>query len=685
MNHRSKKKSVSSSSGLHQMSVCSSIGTSRGGLFLWGLMCAAWLLRLVFLGNAELWQDELVVIDVTRTQDYTPWSIFIHGWGYVLSIGQMPLSFMFFNMFYHVFGWFGLHVDPTTPFLARLPATLWVVPAMSGIFYLAQRLISRQAGFVAAGMMGFFFFPVYYMREVYCYAQLLGLAPWAMYGVVRMAVDQCRSRKLQIGLFFALLGLLYAHLGALMLVLAIGLTLAAGCLWAWTVQQDRQQATAYFLTGVIVALALLMASPFILRFLLFNEAHTSGAPYALWEIVNDGVSKVFLGERIWAAALAWLTLLLGSYYCVRPQADRAVRVLFLAQVWIGLLLLAYATQRSQYLSARYFSPVVPGLYVLFTAGLFQWGVLWSAVLRAPGVAVIVARGSFAAIVAVHLLIYLPAVLPIQAKSTPFSLIADWINENVPAGTPYVMESAYEIRWVGQAFPTPLNQPVAPYVHMGGEGEVERLHEAQKDFITRFPEAPFIQSAHHNWDQPQGVWTWPHEFYQRHFRIDESAPVRRLIRLGIYPGLPYEVLGDVSYTADIYYNTAADLRAAALDRSPPLWFSYPGWVLDGMRLSPQQIYYFRLFRGSEAQMMVHHEGATPLAGELLISAMVPGASGPVVPIHISQGAQRIYSARQPVGQAVQLAVPVDTLAPGDTLFTLRAPAQQAVRIIEVQWR
>ena len=631
---------------------------------LGALLLTALLLRLLHLGRAELWQDETGFVRMALTH-YTPIDIFRASWDFILTIGQLPLAFMIFNAVYHILGWFGLEVSVSTPFWARLPAVLWGVATVWGVFLLTRRVLGESAAWSAAVMVTFFFFPVYYAREAYVYAQIMCLTPFALLLLHRVIFTGARDVWTCIGLVACLLGLLYAHMGALLIVLAMGAFVF--CWWVWLMLRRANAARrrTLLIGGVLCGVGLVLASPHLLRFLLLNEAHQAGAPYSLWIILNDGVNKLFLGERLWAATLAWGLFIAGCVGLAVPGPRRDERIMLGSVTLIGLLFIAVATQRSQYLSARYFAPVVPLVYIVFAAGLWWLAERVARMVRRPPIAPRLLILLVAIPLGVHLLVYIPALMSLRYKSVPFGLIADWINEHLEEGTPYVMESAYEIRWVGDAFPTPGRLPVSPYVHMGGPEELARLHTAQQDFMLRFPEAAFIQSAHHNWDTPEGVWTWPHEYFHRRHRIQATDPLRQLISQGIYPGLPYELIDDLSYRIDIYYSLWEDRVAAVRDTRAPVLFSFPGWSISGHRQSPLQVLYFRVQGGTQGRFLLHHVGAQPITGRLQLQGAISGSANQRAQLTIRSPAQEepLVANHRP-GEIIQRDVALRDLPPGE---------------------
>ncbi len=662
--------------------------SQRSRLAICALLFVALVLRLLNLGRAELWQDETGFVRMALT-NYTPLDIFRDSWDFILSLGQMPLAFMFFNAVYHVLGWIGIEVTVSTPFWARLPAVLWGVPTILGLFILSRRILGEHVAWGVAVMVTFFFFPVYYAREAYVYAQVMCLTPFALYLLHRVIFDHARDYWTYFGLVACLVGLLYAHMGALLIVLAMGACVF--CWWTWLLirRTDQDQRSSLFVAGILCAIGLLLAGPHLLRFLLLNEAHQAGAPFSLWVILNDGVNKLFLGERIWAAGLAWGVLLFGCVALSLAGPRRAERLMLAGITLLGLLLITLATHRSQYLSARYFAPVAPLVYIIFAAGLWWLAKGLARLIRRPQIVTQLYALLVAIPLAVHVLIYLPALMSLQFKSVPFGLIADWINEHMDEGTPYVMESAYEIRWVGNAFPTPGRIPVAPYVHGSGPEELARLHEVQQDFMLRFPESAFIQSAHHNWDSPIGIWTWPHRHFQRHHRIQATDALRQLIKQGIYPGLPHEVIVDTSYRIDIYYNTWEDLQAVARNTHQPVLFSFPGWNISGHRQSPQQTLYFRIQGGNSGSFELHQVGEQSLSGRLQLQGAIAGQPNRNVQLTLQiPGQPEPFVTTHMTGQPFQHEMTLRDVAPGEHTIRWRIDgghgAEVGLIVIDMQW-
>ena len=93
--------------------------------------------------------------------------------------------------------------------------------------------------------------------------------------------------------------------------------------------------------------------------------------------------------------------------------------------------------------------------------------------------------------------FFSAGLPASGEGRPnYGGIARWLNANLKPGTPYVMESGYELRFVSGFFETPNLIAACPYIHGGETNAVQILWQRQQRFFEQFPGAVYVESAHH---------------------------------------------------------------------------------------------------------------------------------------------------------------------------------------------
>ena len=167
------------------------------------------------------------------------------------------------------------------------------------------------------------------------------------------------------------------------------------------------------------------------------------------------------------------------------------------------------------------------------------------------------------------------------------------------------------------------------MHVGGPGEVERLHALQVAFMGRFPEAPFIESAHHNAGTPEGIWKWPHENFRSHVRLANDE-LRALIRRGIYPGEPGISLKETDFHTDIYYDTPADRADKARARGDKVLFRWAGWecLPYAQDQRTRSIEYCWAARGDSGKLAIQNLAGQPVTGRVHLVMAVAAPSGPL---------------------------------------------------------
>ena len=568
-----------------------------GGLFL-----AAIAIRLIALGRTALWQDEMLFVNTMSNPRLTLWALLQQYWNFTLpSMGQMPLAGIIQNLWTRSWADADITITMAKPLLMRVPAVFFGSLAVPGFFLLARRILSAPATWCATLMMLVFFFPVYYSREVYCYPPLLCLSTWGFYFLVRAMETPTRPGWCNAGLAICFTGIAYCHLaGTMMAATLAGIT---GMFWIWQwIRKPAAPAPRRMLAVTLACgVAFLAAAPFLIHYIASKPPHLANPVLTpIPVILNDALSKFFFGEQPAAAGLAWAGILTGlASFLFTRHNQPARRILALATIG-GFGVLAAATHKSQYISARYLSPLLPLCYLLFAQGLETAA---SALGRkSPHTARRIFMILAGLALAVHIAVYLPLLYRMKNKSQDFKSIADWINQNVPAGSPYLMESAYELRMVGGFHPTPERVGASPYVHGGGFEEMQRLHAAQREFLMDFPAAPFIESAHHNFETTN-YWTWPRTFFKQQTRLRDE-PLRRLARMGILPIEPYPDVNEAMFTTDIHYNRPEDLDAVARENGWPAVFQYPEWRCVALEQTPQgNTRYGRMHPGNRGRITV----------------------------------------------------------------------------------
>lgn len=624
--------------------------SKRCGLGL--LFAVALLVRLVYLGRAELWQDEMLLVQ-TANPAATPVQVWQSYLQIAVSMAWLPLAAVIENIYLRALQ-SGAADLVLNPFFIRLPGALAGALAAPCIAAVGFLIGGRRFGWGSGLWAAFTFFFIFYSREVHAYPWLLLLASlnWLL-------LARFWSTKKQHPVYYMVFGLLQIALALTHLTAALMIA-CAGAVTFWfavsaQLRRERMESRHFLYTGIGQAAGLLAVSPYYYAILTQSNPHLAmhtQTPFHL--MIYDFFSKIMFGEHLWAAFAGMILLIAG----IRTvwKSSRPARPLVIA-AGLSLVLIALAARRTQYLSARYFMAVAPLFAVFAAAGIIGLssgiGRLFRLSEKSSGVC---ASSLMALVLIPHLLVFLPPYYRLTAKSVDFGSIAKWINKNLEPGTPYLMESAYELRFVGGYFPTPGKTGASPYTHSSGPGELDRLHAAQQQFMQRFPEAPFIESVHHNWEKPEGVWTWPHQFHSQHIQL-RNEPLRALIRLGIYPGMPHETVTDYSYITDIYYSTPADVAQKARERGDAAIFRWTGWNCVPYLQDPQTriVEYGRAAPGTAGKLMLENLSGAPVKGRIRLDMAVAAPSGAVdIYLRLPQGAP--VSFRRSAGQFQILETP-----------------------------
>jgi 4-amino-4-deoxy-L-arabinose transferase-like glycosyltransferase len=644
-----------------------------------GLLVLSLMLRLLYMGRADLWQDEIGFLNISQPSA-SPWTVFLAYWNHCVSIAQLPLAGVLQNLYIHLLG----QKMVSNYFWLRFPEAVLGTLSVLGVFKLADLVADRTAAWMAGFFMAVFLYPIYYSRELYCYAHVLCFSSFGLYFWVRSLSFSSWKNWLPAWFFLAALGL--SHFAGSFLIAATGTVAGIWWLFYLFVQKDPVRARTAFFAALMCAAAMLPVLPYWIR--IFTNANPHMASHSLLPlsaILNDGVVKMFMGEQTVMAALSWLFFVLGLIWLSVRFKKMPAMVSLAGVMLLTMVLLTVVTKNSQYLSARYFSPVAAPAYVVFALGILalpRW------LIKKERVGIWIALTCGGVLIAIHALFYLPPYYRLTAKSVDFGIVAQWLNKNLQPGQPYLMESAYELRWVGGYYKTPGLIGATPYVHGNGPEEARRLHESQQQFMQRFPEAPFVESAHHNWEKPEGVWPWPHQFHARRIQL-RNEPLRALVRLGIYPGLPHEAVTDYSYVTDIYYSTPEDIAQKAKERAAAI-FRWAGWICTPYAQNPRTriVEYGWSTQGASRNLQLENLRGTPLKGRIQLELAVGAPPGAVdVYLRLPQSAPVTF--RRSAGQfqpleTSEMELPADGLNLQMGVSGARAASVQGILIRDAQF-
>ena len=629
----------------------------------------ALLVRLPFLGRAALWGDEILFVQYMADVSRSPWQTFLGYWQHCIDFGQLPLGGVVLNAWMHVAGRFVPDVAHHVLAL-RIPGALAGAFAVVGIYFLGRRLVRPEINRAATAMAAFFFFPVYYSREVYCYPYVLLCAAFASLFFHKSLFDENRPRATAAALFLWSAALGLTHFGCSVALAAMGS--AAGILWIWNARAGRAApARRAAETAIACALAGLAAAPYWARILLGDSPHVAmESPYSLLRILNDMVAKFFLGDRGVPAALAWVLFGTGLVALARRRDDPIPGRVAVGVVGATALALAFLAQKSQYTSVRYFAMLAPLVYLVFAQGLWTAAHAAARACRRERAARGVFRAGVAAAIAVHAGLFLPELYRLPEKGAPYATTARWLNDNLPPGSPYFFDcGGFDLRYMPNYHATP---GLCPAVRIAGNGPgfMDDVRALQRQLMARFPVSCFIRDPANAWSEADG-------FY-RNAAGFQNPPLRKLRERGIFPDVETRRSND---GFDLLYNTPEDALAMAREAGLPIYVDYPGF-----RCAPVvEEVYGRVIDGREAELLVHNLRDAPLRGSFRISGAISSADSDSAVVFSLPSGERM-EARLPCETIWTLETPPGLLPAGTSGLRLAAasPRTEKLLVLDVQF-
>jgi hypothetical protein len=627
---------------------------------LLGLFVLALVVRSLYLGRAVLWVDEILFAQ-TSTPPLTPWSVFALHWQRFLAIGHFPFPAMVQNVFLWAMSW---SADDLLrqPLLQRIPSVVWGSAAVPVLYVLASRVVARRLALAAALVLTFFYYPFHYSREAYVYAPLLFLCLGA-YNVALAVMQQARWTRKNTALFFlCLLGAVYSHMTGVVVaaVFLVGAVLALVVNKYPCAPGDPAAARGVMLRLAATSLAaIVLVSPFYFQSLLSGNAHAWPNQEQVFVLAIDAIGKLFLGN-VPAALLVTLVILAAGLIAVSVPGPRRNLLASLTVFALALFLAILVSCAATMYSPRYFTSVAGLLYIVFVVGLDALCRRGVALARQPEDRVPrVTALALALVLALPILVYIPNGCKLTSKAMDYRSVAQWLNANLPAGTPYVFESGYDQRWVPNYFPTPNHVGAVPYVHGSEPDDVQELRRRQQSFFMQFPESCWIEASRHGAEpgSTQGIWEWPYRFFQNRVVLT-NEPLQKLIKMRIYPPFPFKPLLEREYITPIWFNRSADVERLWRAQGFPVLFEYDLWACREVN----RYAYAHVVGGSWAPIRVKNLKGGPLKGRFVMSGGLAAAEkGYSVELRLDD--QVIHKSQKWPGQMWSLESDVVTLPEG----------------------
>ena len=636
--------------------------TAEASEFNWILAAVlfgvALLIRLIALGRADLWCDEILFIGRTHAPK-SPFLVLSTNWRELLLVTHLPLPELVQNLFL----WLCLPFDSDlihNTWLLRLPAVFWGAGSVPLVYRLASRLFRQPTAFVAALTQCFFFYPVYYSREAYYYAPLIFFAAATLDLYVGRIGRQHASAVSTAAFVACLSGLVLSHLtgilfGAILFVVHLG---ALG--YASFIRKDAESARRLGRMLPLFIVPVLLVAPYVLK-LATNpiESGMSGAPMSFAGVLFYVLGKFTLGTVAPWPILGSIVLLAGALRMFKRGPKREARILLALVILSALLILVYSQIRTQF-ALRYFNVLWPGFVCIWAAGIEALVAAGIRLSKAPPILEsggVYAFGSL--FILSHTLLFLPPMYQLHAKDRDFGGLSRWLTSNLRSGTPYFFEyGGWDLRFVPGYFPTPgLSHTVA--LAWNGPDFEQAKRKLQTNIMARFPESACVESLDVEWTDLQ------HRY--RHKMELHNEPVMRLIRRGIWFETPLAHAPDrAPNDLNIWYNTMEDAVDLAREAGAPAYFAYDNTECAQMT----ENVYVHAAQGNKATIRVINLKGNPLRGTFRIEGAV-NTKQETCPLFVSWQNQVVLQSSSTRGKPWTLDTPPVTLPPGEHMLTLTA--------------
>jgi mannosyltransferase len=322
------------------------------------LVLLACLLRLNSIAFQSLWRDEVDAVrfalaplpDVIKTFTQPGFN--------------GPLYFLMLR------GWIGLAGQ--SEFALRLPSLMFGVIGIALMYVIGARLFSRPIGWVAATLLAFSGYHVWYSQEAKMYTLITALALAAIY-CLRRGLEDGRTR-FWIGLVVCTSLAVYAHILAALLIPVEVLL----CLLWWPHAADlarRRLKPALISFGLLIVPYLPLAVWQLP--LIFQAGETGFGHYTLGEMLNVLNGAYTYGilnalDTTWGAIIAGLAVTLACFGWLMRLTDRKRSALALTLlIWLAVPVMTiwFVSLNRPLFTDRYLIWIMPAYYVSIAVGL----------------------------------------------------------------------------------------------------------------------------------------------------------------------------------------------------------------------------------------------------------------------------------------------------------------------------
>jgi hypothetical protein len=465
---------------------------------------------------------------------------------------------------------------PATPWVVRLPFAVMGLLAVFFVWRFARVQFGREAGWIVLAWATFNPYQLYFSRMAYHYA---GAICWsaALLGVFWHLLMALRRQENPRLLHWCLWLLAATATGYMHMSTWIVIAVQAVWLFVLAMRVDKAVRKQVIVTLLAVGSMLaLLISRWLWRAIRMVLDGTE-------QLGEEAASEYFrLFPAYFAGQNPWALLALGlacglsiwALFTPEPQRKSEYRLLCVVALVHWTVAFIYITIIGGGLAKiSYFSALWPYLIVPLGVGVAR---ACGHIARNRPASRLAFIGGAIALYAGLTSIPAWAIVTLAGKATPFYQINDWIQENLPTGTPILTDRWFE-PWnelaihnaagIAYTFTVP-DEPIDNYLAL------QWPHTAAR-FFERHPTAAFLQLTPRRYERQLGRWTFPETHFARSAMI-VNEPAMTLRRWQVYPEDFSEANDRVAVR--IFHNTPEDLiQRARTAGKTTVWWPDGGWT------------------------------------------------------------------------------------------------------------
>ena len=551
---------------------------TKARCFVWGCLACILVLgsyfRLANLGLAALRGDTIEFWKIC-SRPLSAGQIFSQWTTLMGSSGQFPFAMATTKCLIDLF-----HL-PVTEFALRLPSALWGIATIFIAYCAGKCLAGRKVGLALSLLVAMNPYLIQISREAYFYPPMILGSFLSLLGMLMalQRIKTSRERRFTTYLLVNASGfflLTYSSPAGWSMAL-LSVVLVSGC-EIWKMVRRRLFRGAFvFLAYGIIGVPLLVAPWALKQIRQISSAEHVAHTRRVFGGSQDSILEFLLrvmGQFAWGqtplrtcflAGILGLALLVvvgeirrKHSYWLYPYLFAGVIGFFLLSVW----------RTAVPLQPRYVVSLIP-IYLSFLAlgpcRISRLGFLRRRLPRVGRIAVPWLAG-----VSSSLLLLQPAIActRMTGHPKPYKAIQQWVNENLPQGTPVLVDrwldpwnelAVYQSTNVFFTFTVP-NEPIDVYRKVN-------WRETATEFFAKYPDAAYLEIQKSFW-KLVGPWHWPREHFSHRVEFSDEAS-RRLDEWGLATRGHFAV--------ELFHSTPEEVVSTAKAEGKTSLLMYgPGW-------------------------------------------------------------------------------------------------------------